>query len=130
MHFIGGVPNAIVTDNLKSAVTKSSKYEPLLNEAFADFAAHYSIAVLPTRAYKPRDKALVEGAVKIIYTRIYTKVRDQNYFNLDELNAAIGIALEDHNNKLLQGRHYSRRSQFEEIERASLHSLPLFPYEP
>jgi transposase len=129
LHFIGGVPNAIVTDNLKSAVTKSSKYEPLLNEAFADFAAHYSIAVLPTRAYKPKDKALVEGAVKIIYTRIYTKIRDQNYFSLEELNAAIIIALRDHNNMLLQNRHYSRRSQFEEIERNTLHSLPPLAYQ-
>ncbi len=58
LHFIGGVPHAIVTDNLKSAVTKSSKYEPILNETFADFASHYSIAVLPTRAYKPRDMVI------------------------------------------------------------------------
>ena len=130
LHYIGGVPNALVSDNLKSAVTKSSKYEPEINEYFADFAAHYSLSILPTRAYKPRDKSLVEGAVKIIYTRIYTKLRDTNYFSLDELNAAIKLALEDHNKMLLQGRHYSRRSQFEEIERHTLHPLPLLPYEP
>ena len=130
LEYIGGVPNAIVTDNLKSAVTKSSKYEPSLNEAFEDFASHYSVAILPTRAYKPRDKSLVEGAVKIIYTRIYTKLRDQNYFSLSELNIAIIHALEDHNNMLLQGRHYSRRSQFDEVERHCLHSLPTLRYEP
>jgi len=130
LEYIGGVPNAIVTDNLKSAVTKSSKYEPTLNEYFADFAAHYSLSILPTRTYKPRDKSLVEGAVKIIYTRIYTKLRGQNYFSLSELNTAIAKALEDHNNMLLQGRHYSRRSQFNEIERHTLHPLPHLPYEP
>lgn len=54
LHYIGGVPNALVTDNLKSAVTKSSKYEPVINEDFAAFADHYSITILPTRAYKPR----------------------------------------------------------------------------
>jgi len=75
LHFIGGVPEAIVTDNLKSAVTKSSKYEPEINRDFADYTDHYSMSVLPTRAYKPRDKSLVEGAVKIIYTRIYSKLR-------------------------------------------------------
>ncbi len=75
LHYYGGVPAAIVPDNLKSAVIKSSKYEPVLNETFADFAEHYSTTILPARAYRPQDKALVEGAVKIIYTRIYTKIR-------------------------------------------------------
>ncbi len=129
LHFIGGVPNALVTDNLKSAVTKSSKYEPVINEDFADFAEHYSITVLPTRAYKPRDKSLVEGAVKIIYTRIYTKIREQVYHSLEELNSAISSVLEDHNNKLLKGRQYSRRQQFEEIERPVLHPLSQLKYE-
>lgn len=38
LHYYGGVPQAIVTDNLKSAVTKSHRYEPKLNPDFADFA--------------------------------------------------------------------------------------------
>ena len=117
LHFYGGVPLAIVPDNLKSAVTKSSKYEPTLNEAFADFAEHYSTTILPARAYRPRDKALVEGAVKIIYTRVYAKLRGKTYFSLEELNKAILIALEEHNGTLLRGRNYSRRQQFEEVER-------------
>ena len=129
LHYYGGVPSAIVPDNLKSAVTKSSKYEAEINETFADFAQHYSTAVLPARAYRPRDKALVENAVRIMYTRIYTKVRNQVYFTIEELNAAILIALEAHNNKLLNGRHYSRREQFEEIERATLNQLPQLRYE-
>ncbi|MBK9284770.1 MAG: IS21 family transposase [Sphingobacteriaceae bacterium] len=70
LHYYGGVPAAIVPDNLKSAVTKSSKYEPVLNETFADFAQHYNTAILPARAYRPRDKALVENAVRILYTRV------------------------------------------------------------
>ena len=37
-HYYGGVPMAIVPDNLKSAVTKSSLYEPTLNQAFENFA--------------------------------------------------------------------------------------------
>ena len=127
--YYGGVPAAIVPDNLKSAVTKSSKYEPVLNDAFADFAQHYSTTVLPARAYKPRDKALVENAVRIVYTRIYTKVRESDYYTLGELNAAIRTALEEHNNTLLTGRNYSRREQFEEVERLALTPLPPLRYE-
>ena len=129
LHFYGGVPLAIVPDNLKSAVTKSSKYEPTLNEAFADFAEHYSTTILPARAYRPRDKALVEGAVKIIYTRVYAKLRGKTYFSLEELNKAILIALEEHNGTLLRGRNYSRRQQFEEVERIALAALPALAYE-
>jgi transposase len=129
LHYYGGVPAAIVPDNLKSAVIKSSKYEPVLNETFADFADHYGTTILPARAYHPQDKALVEGAVKIVYTRIYAKLRTGQYFTLDELNKAILIALEEHNLTLLKGRNYSRRQQFEEVERQTLAPLPPLRYE-
>ncbi len=46
-----GVPAAIVPDDFKSAVTKSSKYEPTVNETFLDFSDHYGTAILPARAY-------------------------------------------------------------------------------
>lgn len=129
LHYYGGVPAAIVPDNLKSAVTKSNKYEPTLNETFADFAEHYSTSILPARAYKPRDKALVENAVRIVYTRIYARIRDRDYFTLEELNASILSALEEHNNAPLNGRNYSRRQQFEEVERSVLSPLPQLRYQ-
>lgn len=129
LHYFGGVPAAIVPDNLKSAVTKSSKYEPTLNETFADFAEHYQTALLPARAYRPRDKSLVEGAVKIIYNRIYTAIHNTNFFTLEELNIAIKQELELHNSRLMKNRKFSRRQQFDEVEKAVLQPLPLFRYE-
>lgn len=129
LRYYGGVPLAIVTDNLKSAVTKSSKYEPTLNESFADFAEHYNTTILPTRAYRPRDKALVEGAVKIVYTRIYAKLRNHTYTSLEALNTAILTALEEHNTTPLKGRPYSRLQQFGEVERHALNPLPPLNYE-
>lgn len=130
LHYFGGVPAAIVPDNLKSAVTKSSRYEPTLNECFADFAEHYSTTILPARVYKPKDKALVEGMVKIIYTRIYTKLEGKRYFSLEELNKAIWELLEDsHNNVAMQGKQFSRRQLFDEVEREALGALPKYRYE-
>lgn len=129
LHYIWGVPAAIVTDNLKSAVIKSSKYEPTLNETFSDFAEHYQTSILPTRAYKPRDKALVEGAVKIMYTRIHATLRNQTFFSIEELNKAIWLELERHNNQPLKGRNYSRRQQFDEVEKPMLLPLPEHRYE-
>ena len=108
MQFFGGVPAAIVPDNLKSAVTKSNSYEPTLNETFLDFAEHYGTTILPARAYKPRDKSIVEGAVKILYTRVYSVLRDKIFSSLKEINIAIREALEAHNSVKLSGRPYSR----------------------
>lgn len=129
LHYFGGAPAAVVPDNLKSAVIKSSKYEPTLNEAFADFSEHYSMAVLPARAYRPKDKALVEGAVKLIYRSIYTQVSNTVFTTLVSLNAAIKEALEVHNEGLFKGREYSRRGHFEEVERGALQPLARYLYE-
>jgi len=129
LHYFGGAPQAIVTDNLKSAVTKSSKYEPTLNEAFSDFILHYNIAALPAGPYKPKHKALVEGVVKIIYKTIYAVINDRIFTSLEELNKAIREALEEHNNRPMKNRPYTRRQLFEEVERQELQSLPLRRYD-
>lgn len=129
VHYFGGAPQAIVTDNLKSAVIRSSKYEPTLNEAFSDFILHYCMAALPAGPYKPKHKALVEGVVKIIYRTIYAVLNDRVFTSLEELNRAIWEALEEHNNRLMSNRPYSRRQLFEEVERLELQLLPLRRYD-
>jgi transposase len=124
LHYMEGVPRAIVTDNLKPAVTKASRYEPDINPEYIDFARHYDTTILPARPYKPKDKSLVEGAVKIVYQQIYAKLRDRVFHSLDDLNAAIREELERYNNRLMKGYGRSRRELFEEIEKTALRSLP------
>ena len=124
LHFFGGVP-----DNLKSAVTKSNRYEPTLNETFIGFAEYYGTTILPARVYKPRDKSLVEGAVKILYTRVYSALRDNVFFSLKEINIAIREALKSHNSAKLSGRPYSRQDLFAEVEKQTLSPLPMQRYE-
>jgi transposase len=128
LEYFGGSPLAIVPDNLKSAVTTSHRYEPKLNENFESFARHYGMAVVPARAYKPKDKALVENAVKISYGRVFKNLGD-DIVPLTTLNERIKILLEQHNNTLLSGRDFSRRQRFEEIEKEELQPLPALQYE-
>jgi transposase len=130
LHFFGGVPQAIVPDNLKSAVTKASKYEAQLNDTFAAFAEHYHTFGFPTRTYKPKDKALVEGAVKIIYTTIFSKIDQNVYHKLDQINKDILIHLEVHNDARLTGEDYSRMQQFIELEKQTLQPLNPYLFEP
>lgn len=129
LHFFGGVPACIIPDNLKSAVTKSNKYEPHVNEQFACFASHYNTSVMPARALKPKDKSLVEGAVNITYTRIHAVLRDKEFYSLTELNLAIKELLEAYNKTPFQKKQSSRTGLFFEIEKDALNPLPVERYE-
>jgi transposase len=130
LEFYGGVPAAIVPDNLKSAVIKSNRYEPTINETLLDMAEHYQTTILPARAYRPRDKALVEGAVKILYRRVYNKVKEEEYTSIEALNERIAELLEEHNSSIrLTGRPYTRSELFEQIEKDSLRAMPIGRYQ-
>ncbi|MBK8746367.1 MAG: hypothetical protein IPM04_00520 [Saprospiraceae bacterium] len=96
-----------MTDNLKPAVTRASKYDPELNRSMVDFADHYQTVVLPTRAYKPKDKALVESAVNILYTRVYAPLHDRVFHTLRQLNEAIMDLMDKHNRMLFQQKQIS-----------------------
>lgn len=128
LEYFGGIPAAIVPDNLKSAVTRASKYEPWMNETYLDFAKHYGTCILPARPSRPTDKALVEGAVRLVYQRIYAELRDEVFHDLNELNARIWELLEKHNDRPFQQKDGSRRQLFEEIEKSALNPLPVEPF--
>ena len=126
-HYFGGVTRAIVPDNLKSGVIKADKYEPEINPVYNDFAEYYRTVIIPARSRRPKDKALVENAVKLIYQRVYAPLRDRVFYSLEELNQAIRDLLEEHNNKPFQRLKYSRRELFEETEKSVLKTLPREP---
>jgi transposase len=58
-EFFQGVTKLLVPDNPRTGVTRACRYEPDLNRTYHEMAQYYSIAVLPARPYKPRDKAYV-----------------------------------------------------------------------
>ncbi|SKC24321.1 IS21 family transposase, partial [Alkalitalea saponilacus] len=129
LSYYGGVPKGIVSDNLKSAVTRASKYEPEINRSFKDFACHYNCAINPTRGYSPQDKALVENAVNLVYQRIYYPLRHMTFFSLEDLNREIRKLLVSYNDLLLQHRQASRRELFQSTDRECLKPLPETSYE-
>ena len=83
--FLGGVPALVVPDNLKSGVKKPHRYEPDLNPTYQDMATHYGIAIVPTRARKPRDKAKVEGGVLVVERWILASLRHRQHFSLGNI---------------------------------------------
>jgi transposase len=129
LHFFEGVPALLVPDNLKAAVTQANRYEPKINQTYAEMAAHYQTAVLPARPYKPKDKAKAEVAVQVVERWILARLRHRTFFSLAALNNAIAELLPALNERPFQGRTHSRKDLFETLDRPALKSLPKDDYE-
>jgi transposase len=129
LEFFGGAPQAIVPDNLKSGVTRAHRYDPDLNPAYAELAAHYHIAVLPARVRRPRDKAKVENGVLIVERWILACLRHRQFFSLGELNEAIAQLLVKLNTRRFKKLEGCRHSRFIELDAKALQPLPNRPYE-
>jgi transposase len=126
---IGGVPHLLVPDNAKIAVIRACLYEPQVNRTYADMAAHYGTAVLPTRPRKPRDKAKVEAAVLVVERWILARLRHRQFYSLAELNEAIAELLRRLNEERpIRRLGVTRRQLLEEIDRPALKPLPVEPY--
>ena len=128
-EFFGGVSEIVVPDNLKSGVTKASRYEPTVNRTYADMARHYGTAIIPARAYRPRDKAKVEQGVLLAERWILAVLRNRTFFSLDELREAVKLLVTRLNDRLMQKLKRSRRQLFDELEKSALKPLPSTPYE-
>jgi transposase len=129
LAFFGGVPRAIVPDQLKSAVTTSCRYEPGIQKTFDEWARHHATTILPARPRKPKDKAKVEVAVQVAQRWILARLRNQTFFSLGELNARIAELCVDLNARIMRGYQASRRELFERLDRPALGPLPEFAYE-
>jgi hypothetical protein len=129
LKHLGGSPQIVVPDNLKAAVVKTDRYEPELNRLMADFANHYGFAVIPARAGHAKDKAKVENQVRIVYSRVYAKLRDDHFFSLEELNQALAEKTMEHNQTRMQRTDYSRQEKFLADEKHLLHPLPQTEFE-
>ena len=128
LGFLGAVPKVLIPDNLKAAVIKANRYEPDINRAMEDFASHYGAAVVPTRVGRPKDKALVENQVKLLYSRVYAKLRNQQFFDLHSLNEAIKYKVRAHNQTRMQQKPYCREEQYLAEEKKHMSALPGEPF--
>lgn len=123
--FYGGVPHVTVPDCLKQGVLKCHLYDPDLNPGYAQLATHFSTAVVPARVKKPRDKAVVEGLVKILMRYVRFRYRRSRFTSLMEINRALGECVERINARRHSRFGVSRRERFEALERAALKPLPV-----
>ncbi len=128
LDYLGGATASAKTDNMKQVVVKANRYEPTFTEMIEQWALHNGIALFAARVKKPRDKGPVEGQVRITYDQIYSRMRNDVFYSLKELNDALRIQLEAFNRKLMQRQKYSRYQRFMDMERPALKPLPDRPY--
>jgi transposase len=123
-RFFGCVANALVPDNLKSAVLKASFTDPDLNPLYAKMATYYDTAILPARVRKPRDKAVVESNVLHLQRFILGRLRDRMFFSLIEVQEAIAALVTLFNNEPMQLFKVSRKERFENLDKPFAKPLP------
>jgi transposase len=128
-EFLGGCPQIVVCDNLRSGVSRPGRYDPEVNATYAEMAAHYGVVVIPARAYKPRDKAKAESGVLLAERWIIARLRDRRFYSVAEANAAIRQCVAEINARPFQKMDGSRQSLFESLERPALRPLPPDRYE-
>lgn len=131
LEYFGGVPEIVVPDNTKTAITRPCRYEPEENPTYAEMAQHYGMAVIPARVRRPRDKAKGENSVQQAERRILAKLRNVTFFNLADGNQGVLGLLEELNDRERSDLGLSRRELFEKIEKSVLRPLPaerFYPY--
>ena len=129
LEFFQGSPKTVVCDNLKSAVQRPDRYEPLVSRGYREMADHYGMAVVPARPRKPRDKAKAEAAVLLAERWILAALRHRGFGSLAELNEAIRALLQRLNEKPFRKMPGSRRSRYEDLDRPALQPLPAERFE-
>ena len=128
LAFYGGVPAAIVIDNLKSGVSEACRYEPGITRSYQEFAEHYGVAILPARVRKPKDKSKVEKAVQTVEQQVLAPLRHQQFTSFTELNAAIQERLLYLNQRVMKDYGLSRQALFERTDQPALKPLPSYPF--
>ena len=130
LEYYGGVPQIMVPDNDKSAVTKASKYDPILNSSFNELVEYYGCECIPARVRTPKDKPNVEKAVFDAVERyILLKIRHMEFHSIEEINNAVRYYLKEFVDKPFQKKEGSRRTVFETEDKPMLRPLPLIRYE-
>ena len=129
LDYLQGVPLIVVPDNLKSGVNKAHIYEPDLNPTYQDMARHYSLAIIPARKRKPKDKAKAEVGVQVVTRWILGRLRHQSFFSLYTLNQEIRRLLEALNQRQFRKLEGSRKSLYESLDKPALQPLPARAYE-
>jgi transposase len=127
-EYLGGVPERVVVDNLKSAIVRASVQEPVAQRSYRECAEHYGFLIDPNPPLSPWLKGKVEQGGVHYVKRNFLAGRDPE--PRDELNRK----LRDWGEQVAGGRVHGTTRQaplerFRAVERDALQPLPRDPYD-
>lgn len=127
--FFKGSTPILTPDNTRTAVTKNTKDELIVNEQYRRMSEHYGCAVVPTRVRRPRDKGSIEMGVGVIERQAMMALRHRRFMSLADYNRALLTRVMAINSRPFQKREGSRDSIYSDQEKPMLIPLPPHPYE-
>lgn len=120
-HFFGGIPKHILIDNMKAAIHKSDRIQPVVTEAFADYARARSLFVDTARVREPRDKARVENQVPFVRENFFD---GEQFADLRDVRERAERWSRDAAERVHGTTHRVVREHFEREERGKLAPPP------
>jgi len=125
--FFGGVPQRVVCDNLKAAIVRAIRDDPLVQQSYRECAEHYGFLIDPCRVRTPQHKGKVESGVHYV-KRNFLAGRSPG--RLPEANCAVlDWCLTIAGDREHGTTHAQPRVQFTTIEQAALRPLPVTAYD-
>jgi transposase len=126
--FFGAVPARLVPDNLRTGVDRPDLYDPKINQAYGELAAHYGCLVDPARASKPKDKPRVERPLPYVRDSFW---RGRSWDSVAQMQAAAQVWSVDvagaRRHRSLDGA--APYALFHAIELPAMRPLPVEPFE-
>lgn len=127
LEFYQAVPKYLVPDNLKTAVSKHSKDEFILNSVFSDLEDFYDTIVLPPPPRKPKGKSTVENHVKFLETHLIERLKKNVYTSLEDLNRDTKRIVDRINHDDFKKQSDIRKTRmyaFETYDKPHMHPFP------
>ena len=122
-EYFGGVTRLLIPDNLKTGITRNTRYDTGIPRAYKEMAEHYNTAIVPARVKHPDDKPNAEGSVKFATTWILAALRNYHFFSIEEAKMAVSEKLEELNTRSFTKRAGNRRIAFENEEKEFMYRL-------
>ena len=123
LEYYQAVPKYLVPDNCKTAVTKHTKDELVINAAYQDLESFYDVVVLPPPARKPKGKPTVEKYVQYLETWLLEELKKNIYPSLETINRVVREIIETINAEVPKGWQFSRMETFKRYDQPQMKTL-------
>ena len=123
IEYYNAVPKYLVPDNCKTAVTKHTRDELIINSSYQDLENFYGVVILPPPARKPKGKPTVEKYVQYLETWLLEELKKNLYPSFEAINRKVKEIVATINSEIPKGSNYSRMDSFLNYDKPQMKTL-------